>query len=807
MADEQIDIKITDGVDPKIAKGIEAIAKAALGANKSVKTLQQSINKLNINKLNKVASATKNVTTAKNKFTIASDKQRIAQERLALKQQDAILKSKKHALAVDKHKLALKRLETQQNRTTSATTKFTKTIASTRNAIISFFVLFRSVRAVVQLEEDLGNLQNRLRNVTTGSAELASAMKDVFDSANRSRAPVLEVATAFQRFSLAFDDLGRSQSSALRLTETLSKAVAISGLTAQEATSGIRQITQAFNKGKLDGDEFRSVMENIPIVARAIAKEMGVATGALVALAPQGKITAEIIANAMASAADEIDEKFGRINLTVSQSTSLFGNAFLQLKKNFDESTGAASVFADTIKFMADNLTTIASAITGLLVAGGIASLPALVTALGSSTVAMTAFNAVLAVNPLILLAAAIAGVVVSLTLFEKKTDDIVDQAGSLGKDTAKKFKDEFGKEFADFSPSAMIASANDPLQTTPFFPRTTPEESQRAVSGVITAEDTDKVNEFAGAVAKLQVKLSELPASAMTSLEKQAADLDNFRSSVALITEESAQAIADLRALGDLHGDAEVLKQEKITEAAQAGIEARQALRDAERAVALAAGRSIAESLTSIAKDAAGEQSSVFKAMFAVSKAFAVAESIIKIQQALANAAASGPFPANLGAIAVVAAETASIVSNINAVKFAAGGMVRGLGGPRDDKIDAKLSSGEFVVNAAATSSNRMLLEAINAGQDVSGGVGMNTVPTLTRTPGAHGTQGVQPQVNVNVFTLRGTTAEVRSSQNNDTTDIEVIIKQVDDKLALNLRQNTGSLTQELSRKDRQGF
>ena len=122
--------------------------------------------------------------------------------------------------------------------------------------------------------------------------------------------------------------------------------------------------------------------------------------------------------------------------------------------------------------------------------------------------------------------------------------------------------------------------------------------------------------------------------------------------------------------------------------------------------------------SLADAAKGFAGEQSGIYKALFITSKAFAIADSIIKIQQGIANAL-SLPFPANLAAAATVAAQAANIVASIQAVQFADGGKVTGPGGPRDDKILARVSNGEYVVNAAATRRNLPLLEAINSGRD----------------------------------------------------------------------------------------
>jgi len=142
----------------------------------------------------------------------------------------------------------------------------------------------------------------------------------------------------------------------------------------------------------------------------------------------------------------------------------------------------------------------------------------------------------------------------------------------------------------------------------------------------------------------------------------------------------------------------------------------------DAERQSRIQSAQSIAESLLDIARNSVGEQSGIYKALFVASKAFAIADASIKGGQALAQAL-SLPFPANLGAIATVAASVASIVQNIQgiALNLADGGFVSGAGGPRSDSIPANLSNGEFVVNAAGTARNRALLEAINSGSTVS--------------------------------------------------------------------------------------
>lgn len=168
-------------------------------------------------------------------------------------------------------------------------------------------------------------------------------------------------------------------------------------------------------------------------------------------------------------------------------------------------------------------------------------------------------------------------------------------------------------------------------------------------------------------------------------------------------------------------------------------------AIDQARKDVSLNAISDIAGSTTSIMKNMFGEQSRLYKAAFAAEKAVAIARSIMAIQVAIAQAAQL-PFPANLPAIATVIAQTASIVSNIQAValNFKDGGYVRGPGGPRSDSVRANLSNGEFVVNAEATARNRSLLEAVNDGREV------RAAGRATAAQTARDTVAAMPAVNV---------------------------------------------------------
>lgn len=145
-------------------------------------------------------------------------------------------------------------------------------------------------------------------------------------------------------------------------------------------------------------------------------------------------------------------------------------------------------------------------------------------------------------------------------------------------------------------------------------------------------------------------------------------------------------------------------------------------ALENARKEVQIAAAQSTMDSLTGIAEQTAGKQSGIYKAMFAVSKAFAIATSIIHIQEALASATASLPFPANLPVIALVAAEGASIISSIMAVagSFDSGGWT---GDAPRDAVTGVVHGQEHVIKAGPAAKYRPLLDSINAGRDPTAG------------------------------------------------------------------------------------
>lgn len=210
--------------------------------------------------------------------------------------------------------------------------------------------------AVVAAADAYTLLQNRLTVVAEKQEDVNMLTNEMFEIANRTRTPVADTAKSFVRFDLAMKEMGRTQKDTIVLTETVGKALQMSGATAGEAASAMLQLSQAFNKGKLDGDEFRSVMENAPLIANALAKELNVTRGELLQLAPAGKLTVDQLTKAILNASDGITEMFDKFKFTIAQSFQILKNTMTQYFGELDKAVGFTQGLSALILGLANNL-------------------------------------------------------------------------------------------------------------------------------------------------------------------------------------------------------------------------------------------------------------------------------------------------------------------------------------------------------------------------------------------------------------------------------------------------------------------
>ena len=170
--------------------------------------------------------------------------------------------------------------------------------------------------SAVKTTDQLTQLRARIDLINDGSQSTAEIMDKVFSAANRSRGSFLDMADSVAKLNMLAKDAFTSNDEAIYFVEQLNKQFKIAGAGVQETTSAMYQLTQAMAAGKLQGDEFRSIMENAPMLAQSIAQEMGLSVGQLKEMSSQGLITADIIKNALFTSAEETNAKFAEIPMT-----------------------------------------------------------------------------------------------------------------------------------------------------------------------------------------------------------------------------------------------------------------------------------------------------------------------------------------------------------------------------------------------------------------------------------------------------------------------------------------------------------
>ncbi|MFW1784369.1 tape measure protein [Acinetobacter nosocomialis] len=210
-------------------------------------------------------------------------------------------------------------------------------------------------------------LQNRLKLVTKNQTELNKATEDTFNIAQKTYSAWDSVLQVYQRFSDNAKTLNLTMDDTARLTETVSKAVAISGASAQAADAALIQFGQALASGTLRGEELNSVMEQTPALAKAIAQGMGITVGELRSVAAEGKITSQEIVKALKNVQNDVDELFAKTDITIGQSLTLLNNQVTKFVGEAGKGSGAAQTLAGGIQLLGNNLNVI---IDGAIVVG-----------------------------------------------------------------------------------------------------------------------------------------------------------------------------------------------------------------------------------------------------------------------------------------------------------------------------------------------------------------------------------------------------------------------------------------------------
>jgi tape measure domain-containing protein len=189
----------------------------------------------------------------------------------------------------------------------------------------------------------------------TGSLDTArAAYQGLYEISARTGVAVADGAATFQRFRIAAGEIGATNAQVLRLVEGLQKAAVVSGAVGQEGSAAMQQLGQALAAGKLNGDELRSVMENMPNLAQALARELGTNIGQLRQMGEAGTLTADRVFPALLRATEKMGAEFDKMPVTMARAFGILGVEMTRFAEGLDEALGVSQAIAIAVKAAAD---------------------------------------------------------------------------------------------------------------------------------------------------------------------------------------------------------------------------------------------------------------------------------------------------------------------------------------------------------------------------------------------------------------------------------------------------------------------
>lgn len=202
---------------------------------------------------------------------------------------------------------------------------------------------------LTQFADDAALVTARLKDVTGSASGAATAQAQLFAMAQRLQVSYSDLAGSFSKMLPAVKAMGGGTAEASRLAEILTTSAKLSGASSAEAAASSQQFAQALQSGVLQGDELKSILENNGTLARLLADGLGVSVGELRSLGKEGKLTSDIVGNALLSKYDEIKRRSAELPQTVGGAWTQINNAFQQFLSTLEEKMGVFSALATTL--------------------------------------------------------------------------------------------------------------------------------------------------------------------------------------------------------------------------------------------------------------------------------------------------------------------------------------------------------------------------------------------------------------------------------------------------------------------------
>ncbi|EMG7907595.1 tape measure protein [Enterobacter ludwigii] len=198
-------------------------------------------------------------------------------------------------------------------------------------------------KAFLVAADNMSQLNARIERLTGSAAAASQTMQSLMRISSATGGSLQDTEKLWEILSTALRDTGATNGQILQLTETLQKIGRIGGSSSEEMANALRQFGQSISSGTVRAEEFNSILEQMPELARQIAAGLGVSIGQLRQLMLDGKLTAEDALNAIQKQTGSVNAEFEKLPRTLSQANTALTNSFLSMIDSVNQATGASS--------------------------------------------------------------------------------------------------------------------------------------------------------------------------------------------------------------------------------------------------------------------------------------------------------------------------------------------------------------------------------------------------------------------------------------------------------------------------------
>lgn len=272
-------------------------------------------------------------------------------------------------------------LESSTNKTTSALGKLDK---SARNAgsgmknaggaasglktsmsmlagAISVSLIIEWGKRFLEVADNMTQLQARIARLSTDAKTANETFSTLANIASTTGASLSDTTKLWETLTSSLKEAGATNAQVLNLTDTLQKIGRIGGSSTEEMANALRQFGQSIASGTIRAEEFNSILEQMPELARQIAAGLGISMGELRARMLDGKLTAEDALNAIQDRTSVVNAEFAKLPRSISQATGSLETSFAKMIASINDATGASSTFVSVI----DSITSAINRLTG----------------------------------------------------------------------------------------------------------------------------------------------------------------------------------------------------------------------------------------------------------------------------------------------------------------------------------------------------------------------------------------------------------------------------------------------------------